>query len=115
MSKPALVSRIAVCVILCRKRTPELTITAERWFLSVRYRKAVTTLAGGWRGPDAHRRAAPAGYAVAFSAHDAGLLADAIRDRHPPPLARRTMQWTCRRAVRGLRDNPAIGPVPKRD
>ena len=38
MSKPALVSRIAVCVILCRSRTAEPTLTAERWFLSGCYR-----------------------------------------------------------------------------
>jgi len=44
MSKPALVSRIAVCVILCRTRTPEPTLIAERWFLSVCYPKAKTVL-----------------------------------------------------------------------
>jgi hypothetical protein len=37
MSKPALVSRVAVCVTLRRSRLPEQMFTYEHWFLSACY------------------------------------------------------------------------------
>jgi hypothetical protein len=40
ISKQALVTLIAECALLRRSRTPEPTLTAERWFLSVCYPKA---------------------------------------------------------------------------
>jgi hypothetical protein len=32
---------VADCAFRCRRRTSELTITTDRWFLSVCYRKAM--------------------------------------------------------------------------
>jgi hypothetical protein len=62
MSKPALVSRIAVCVNLRRSRTSEPTLTAERWFLSGCYRKAEKQLAAGSRY---YTLVLPAGWKIA--------------------------------------------------